>query len=151
MRRTNMRILYIILSFLLITSTAWAERHYVFIDKIGKVSTGHEAGQTEKGDIVAIVPFRPQFRPTKAELARYKIIVVDFTNDKEISDLLDGVPVSTNKDEQGNQLYDVVSKARQRKIDIDNVSLRDVKQEAEVDKMVFKQRIIDKSVIAVPR
>ena len=76
------------LIFCLLPLIASAEKYYVYVDKIGKVDVGEEAGHTAYGDVVGISPFTPQYKPTKAERARYKIMVSDLT-EQERADLLE--------------------------------------------------------------
>lgn len=63
--------------FLLIPSLCWAGKCYVYIDKTGNPDPGEEAGQTEKGDVVAIYPCTAQYKPTPSERTSYLIKVVD--------------------------------------------------------------------------
>lgn len=57
----------------------WADKYYVYIEEIGHVDKGEEAGHSAKGDIIAINPYTKQYKPTEAERSSYKIIVVDMT------------------------------------------------------------------------
>lgn len=73
----------LILNFILVfclSGRAFGEMRYVLIDNIGKVNPGKEAGNTAKGDVVATRPYTPQYKPTRAELARYRIFVTDLTD-----------------------------------------------------------------------
>jgi len=65
-----MRKLIFLLIICLLASPCLAEKYYVFIDKIGSVEKGEEAGQNEKGDVIGCYPCTPQYKPTRAELSR---------------------------------------------------------------------------------
>ena len=75
---------------LILCSTCYAEKYYVFIDKKSVVEKGREAGQNEMGDVIAVCPFTPQYKPTKAELDSCKVLVVDL-KDEDIKILLEPV------------------------------------------------------------
>ena len=124
------------LMFCLIVSFSHAEKYYVFIDKgIKKIEKGQEAGQTDKGDVVAITPYTSQYKPTGAELARYKVAIMDLT-DLEAQELLE----SEMHEEE-------VTRARKRKIDLTKVT---IEQEKEIDKAkVFKEMSIKPKLVSI--
>lgn len=102
-------------------TVASAEQYYVYIDKIGYVEKGQEAGQNEKGDVITIAPFTPQYKPTPSELSRYQVVVMDLT-EAEVSSLVE----EEKKDEQ-------IVRARKRKIDLSSTSVKSIKQEQELN------------------
>jgi len=114
--------------FLLISNLVYADLYWVYIDNIGKVHAGFEAYHTEKGDVVAVAPYLDKYKPTKAELARYFIIVADLTAE-EIAELLE--PIETVK-------------ARRRKVTVAN--LKNIKQEDMVDVEILNNNIIVKPI-----
>lgn len=114
----------------------FADKYYVFIDKIGKVDKGEEAGQNQKGDVICIAPFTSQYKPTKAEKGRYQIIVVDLTQE-EIQELIE-----CEVDQDDNTV-----RARKRKVDVQSLNL--TKQEQEIDKTLLFQKIIIKPSILI--
>ncbi len=120
------------LLFCLIPLICRAEEYYVFIDKIGIVHEGEEDGHTEKGDVVGVYPCTPQYKPTRAELSRYKVIVVDLP--KEERDWL------TQPEYEDDRTREVILKARKRKLNLGNLSL--IKQEQKVDKTLITNNII---------
>ena len=134
-----MKIKILILIILLFPTFCYAEKCYVYIDKIGIVEKGQEAGQNEYGDVIGICPYTKQYKPTIAELSRYKIMVVDLT-DAEIQILTEpeGYLIGV-----GEEISFVTTKARKRKIDIDK--MKSIKQEAEVAKTTLINNIITKS------
>ena len=117
-----------------------AEDYYIFIDKIGVVAKGEEAGHNEYGDVVGISPFTPQYNPTRAELSRYKVIVMDLTKEEkanlleEDKELIDTLPT-------GEKRYKTI-RARKRKIKIDE--LKDIKQKEKVDD---KNKVFDELIV----
>lgn len=121
---------WIIILLILFSSTAYAERCYVFIDKVGKVHKGEEAGCTEYGDVVQVLPFTKQNKPTRAERDNYKILVIDLT-DAERYNLLS--PKVDNE---------IVKKARQGKFN--KAWIDSQEQEKEVDKATAFQNFSDK-------
>lgn len=130
----------ITLTLLLLTvcNFSYAEKYYVFIDKIGSVEKGQEAGQNEKGDIVGIHPFTKQYKPTKAELDRYKVIIMDLTEDN--------ILYLTESDSfiNENKLF-ITTRARKRKVNLDNIT--GIKQEEEVEKKTLTDNIILKPTV----
>ena len=140
------KILLIMLLFLSISMPCFAEKHYVFINNLDrKVDKGQEAGQTTKGDIVAITPYTSQYRPTKAEKNRYKIIVMDLT-DEEISKMLEPETKDITHLVDGKiEEEKLVIKARKRKIDL--TRLKTLKQEEIIsDKTKILPKITVKSL-----
>ncbi len=125
----------------LITPLACAEKVYVFIDKIGYVQKGEELGHTAYGDVVTVAPYTSQYKPTRAELDRYKVIVVDLTQ-KEQEELLEPDWVGTQRDWLNGTHVEI--KARKRKVDIDNMSA--IKQEEEIAKTTLTNNISVKSL-----
>ncbi len=117
-----------------------AEDFYVFIDKIGKVTPGEEAGHTEYGDVVAIQLCIPQYNPTRAELDRYKVIIMDLT-EEEKETLMEPEQVI---DEIVGGYRTVRAKKRKLKID----KLKDIKQKEKVNdkSKVFDQLITKPSI-----
>ena len=101
----------------MMTTTCFAEMRYVYIEKKGLVEKGQEAGQNETGDVIAVAPFTPQYKPTPSELSRYQVIVMDLT-DNEVNNLLE---------EEKNG--EAITRARKRKIDLDSTSVKNIKQE----------------------
>lgn len=121
-------VLILNLVFLLIVTNSYADRYYVFMDKIGIVHKDEEAGCTAYGDVVAVHPCTPQYKPTRAELSRYKIVVTDLT-EQEREILVE--PDFKGVDPQGDPIR---VKARKRNVDIDKIT---AKQEEEVAKSVI--------------
>ena len=119
----------------MVASFTYAEQCYVYIDKIGIVEQGQEAGHNEYGDVIAILPYESRYKPTRAELDNFKVIVVNLTQqEKDILMEEDGYI------EEGNF---ITTKARKRKIDINKMKL--IKQEQEVAKATLINNIISKS------
>lgn len=133
------KILGIAFCLCLITMLCYAEKMYIYIDKIGYVEKGQEAGHTEKGDVVAVVPFTSQYKPTRAELDRYQIIVVDITKE-EGEMLLEPVTDGSGLDSEP------IIKCKKRKIDYENFSDKKQEQEAEISKTVFLDNLSTKSI-----
>ena len=82
------KILFILLATILLKPTIGsADEYYVFIDNgVGlKESEKRQPGQGERGDVVEIAPFTPQYKPTKAEMDRYQVIVVNLTDEERRS------------------------------------------------------------------
>jgi hypothetical protein len=78
-----MRYILLTTTLLLIsTKLVFADKVYIFIDKVGVVDVGQEKGQTSIGDIIQVVPYSPQYEPTQAEKDRCKILVTDLTMDE---------------------------------------------------------------------
>ena len=140
-----MRTILLSILFLSISFTCFSKQYYVYIDKIGYVAEGEEAGHTAYGDVVGISPYTPQYKPTRAELSRYKIMVMDLT-EEERAELLE------SEYDKDPEIYDdaIVIRARKRKIDIDKLTA--IKQEEVVsDKtMVLKELSIKSALIIVP-
>jgi hypothetical protein len=126
-------------------TVASAEKYYVYIDKIGHVDAGQEAGQNAKGDVVTVAPYTPQYKPTPAELSRYQIIVMDLTD----SDMTYLMAEDTKMDADG-QPYTVT--ARKRKIDLNTNIAKSFTQEkvlsTKENEDVIKEAVVDK-VVAV--
>ena len=131
-----MRILIILFLICAVCSFCYAEQCYIFIDKIGIVEKGQEAGQNEYGDVIGIYPYTPQYKPTPAELSRYKVMVIDLTQDEK--NLL--VEEDGYLDPENNF---VITKARKRKIDINK--MKSIKQEQVVAKNIIINNLIIKS------
>jgi hypothetical protein len=140
-----MKKLILILLFCSVATLSYAEKCYVFIDKIGVVHKGEEAGCTEYGDVVGISPFTPQYKPTRAELSRYKIMVIDLT-ENERNVLVEEETRVIGKDSEGQDIVETI-RARKRKIDIDQLS--HVKQEEEVSKNEILQEVIVKPPFSI--
>lgn len=124
--------LIFIVMFLLIANTLYADLCYIFIDNIGKIHPGQEAGQTEKGDVVAICPFSPQYNPSVAELQRYFIVVSDLT-EEEKQELL-----------QPFLCGETIVKIRKRKITLTNIN--GIKQKDLVDVQILKNNTVIKLI-----
>jgi len=124
--------LIFIVMFLLIANTLYADLCYIFIDNIGKIHPGQEAGQTEKGDVVAICPFSPQYNPSVAELQRYFIVVSDLTEEE--------------KQELLQPFYEgeTIVKIRKRKITLTNIN--GIKQKDLVDVQILKNNTVIKLI-----
>lgn len=141
----------IILCIIFSASTCWGANYFVVVDKVGIVYKGHEAGQTELGDIVAIIK-SDTFNPTRAEKDRYHIFEVD--TDDTIFELLqpeletetiiqvDGVEIN---DPVEKAQYYQIKKARKKKIDF--VALN--KNKKRLSRNELDLLIIDKSVVVV--
>ncbi len=114
------------LVFLLLATPCYAEKCYVYIDKIGVVVKDEEAGHTAYGDVVDICPYTPQYKPTRAELSRYRIFVTDLTQEEQ--ELLTESIIEKKDNE------DIVVKARKRSVDIDNMLGN---QEQEIEKTIL--------------
>src|SRR3990167_6830242 len=125
------KIIIILLLMCSIYSICYAEQCYVYIDKIGIVEKGQEAGQNEYGDVIGIYPYTPQYKPTPSELSRYKVIVVGLTEDEKNALLETKQKLVSD----GLDSYMEITKARKRKIDIDK--MKSIKQEQEVEKTNF--------------
>ena len=122
LKREFMKTIIFSILFLLVTLKCYPEQYYVYIDKIGYVAEGEEAGHTAYGDVVGISPYTSQYKPTRAELSRYKIMVMDLTQE-EMTELLE------SEYDKDPEIYDDarVIRARKRKIDISKLS--NIKQE----------------------
>jgi len=132
-----MKILYVILSFFLITSTAWAEKVYLLMNK---------AGNIDEGTVQDIRPVSNGI--TMAERGGYRILVVDLTEEEQLA-LLQAKEVGTGVFEaDGRELKNQVDT---RNLKVDLKALEDIKQEREVDKTTFMQRVSVKSVAITPR
>ena len=131
-----MRILIITLLFMGICSNVFAEKRYVYIDKVGTVYKGQEAGQTEYGDVVAMCPYTKQYKPTRAELERYRVFVVDVA--EEDRNALTA-PIYDKEDAQK------VTVSRKLKVDLDSDDIKDLKQEQTIEKSLIFNNVIDKS------
>ena len=134
-----MKTFILIIIFIFTNSFLYAEKCYIYIDKIGIVEKGEKAGQNEYGDVIGIYPYTSQYKPTSSELSRYKVIIVDLT-EKEKQTLIE---------EEGYLEGDdfITTKARKRKIDIDKIV---IEQEEEItDKTVITSNLIDKTIIIV--
>jgi hypothetical protein len=118
--------------FLLISNLVYADLYWVYIDNIGKIHPGQEAGQTEKGDVVAICPFSPQYNPSVAELQRYFIVVSDLTEEE--------------KQELLQPFYEgeTIVKIRKRKITLTNIN--GIKQKDLVDVQILKNNTVIKLI-----
>lgn len=140
-----MKTIVLSILFLLVSLKCYPEQYYVYIDKIGYVQEGEEAGHSGYGDVVDICPYTSQYKPTKAELAHYKVMVMDLTLQEEIELTEPEVELDYVDPEMGN-VYKTV-RARKRKIDIDKLSA--IKQEEIVsDKtIVFKELILKPNLI----
>ncbi len=126
-------------------TVCFADKYYVFIDKVGKVDVGQEAGQNGLGDVVAITPFTPQYKPTIAELSRYHVIVVDLTK-IEKAQLLEEETKIDGQDSDGNDLT-IPIRARRRKIDFKSLSNKT--QEVEITKSEIFQKVTVKPDIII--
>jgi len=122
--------LFFILAFLCLgPHLVWAAQYYVLIEKVGMVVEGEEVGHTQVGDVVAISPVTEQYQPTRAELDRYHVVIVDLTEAER--DLLRKPVIEIVQDEfRGSR--EVVIKARERTVDYK--SFRNQKQEAVINK-----------------
>ena len=139
-----MKSIVLSLLILLMATSCYAEKYYVFIDNIGSVEKGQEAGQNEKGDVIAICPFTTQYKPTRAELSRYKIIVADLTQEEK-----DSLTESETKDVTTDGVtHKETIRARKRTVDIDKIS---AKQEEEVVKTIITNNLSVKSALSVSR
>lgn len=125
------------------SNLSFAEKSYIFIEKIGMVQIGEEAGQNEKGDVVGIYPFTVQYKPTEAELQLFQVIIADIDEQKKL-DLLQPQQILIGFGESGDAQY-LREKARVLKIDYEKMNLD--KQEKEVTKNDLNKNIIDKSVV----
>jgi len=105
---------------MLINNKAKTGYYYIFIDNVGKVDSGQEAGQTAKGDVVDITPYNSQYKPTQAELDRYKVKIKKLT-DKEIDELLEPDQTLDYYDENLKENIYIKNKARKRKLDMTNI------------------------------
>jgi len=125
------RLLSSVLLVLVMVTSCYGEKCYVFIDK-NSSETAKEVGQNERGDIVTILSATPQHKPTRTELQTYKIVVVDLTLEEQESLL------------EPDGKYACV-RERKRKIDVGNLV---AKQEEEIDKATLFNTVIDKSVLS---
>lgn len=77
-----MRLLLFFLTFLLFSAPAWADCYWVWIDKVGYVEPGEEAGHSAKGDVVSISPCddKPM---TAGEEPRFIRVKVDLSEDEK--------------------------------------------------------------------
>jgi len=141
-----MRVLLFLFCFCLITGTASAEKYYVFIDKVGKVEKGQEAGQNQYGDVISIAPYTSQYKPTRGELARFKVVVMDLTQEEK-DYLTEPEQVISYVDPVTKEEHYETVRARKRKIDIDQLSFE---QKQEVDKNVVLEQVITKQSIITP-
>ena len=131
---------------LLFTFNCFAVQYSVFIDKIGFVSPGEEAGHTELGDVVVILPNTS--KPTRAELDRYLILIINLT-DEEKKQLLEKIEGPAGYDFFGKPLYRTI-KARKNKFDFENIAIKNIKDLNEVvitdvQKTIILDAIVDKS------
>ena len=117
---------------LLFTTPCLAEKHYVFIEDVGHVEKGMEAGQNELGDIIAICPYTPQYEPTQSELKRFKIIVVDGLTIDDIILLRERITKQEPIKLGSSKTITVTIKARKRKIKA--LKLKSYKQKQEVSR-----------------
>lgn len=130
-----MKKLFLILLILNISTVCSATQYYVYVDRVGNVIKGEEAGHSAYGDVVSVVPYTNQYKPTKAELNRYKVFVLELTG-IEIQNLLESEMKKIIVD---GEIVEEVVQARKRKININK--LKKIKQEEVVnDKtIVFKE------------
>lgn len=124
------RILLLSILLTLISNTTYAELYYVCTDSVGKPKSHID---TIKYDIVTIMPYSPQYKPTPAELQRYFVIVVPL-QPLDIPDLL-----APYVDVDG----ETILKARKMKFKYSNI--KDIKQEDIIEYETFKKHIISKS------
>lgn len=130
---------FLIIIFLSIFSTlAYAEKYYVYIEKIGIINPGQESGQNEKGDVIAVKKVSDG-EPSKAERDGFIIIIVDMLPEEAHS----LIEPQYNKN-YGNGSQKVI-KAREKKIKIENLNLD--KQEKEIEKNSIINNIIVKPTI----
>ena len=130
---------FLIIIILLASTQCFADEYYIFIEKIGYVELGQEAGHNEKGDVIEIAPATVQYKPTKTELDSYIIIKADLT-DLQRKELLE-YEYFDSKGLTNDDIDDVIIKSRKRKIDIDKLG---AKQEEKVSVQKLTTNIITK-------
>jgi Glu-tRNA(Gln) amidotransferase subunit E-like FAD-binding protein len=133
-----MKKLLLTLLALLITTSASAEKRYIYIDKIGEVVKGEEAGHTALGDVVDIVKYTKNNAPTRGELGIYKVLVSDLT-DEEVQELLEPM-LDSNKE---------IVQSRKRKIVLTNI--KGIQNEETVDVKILKNSIVVKSISSISK
>jgi hypothetical protein len=133
-KRITKRIILIAL-FLLISSLASAELCYIYIDKVGDANS-EQTAKINKDEVLTICPYKQQYKPTKAELDRYRVVVSDLT--EEVKNLmLESVYDSEQEDKSIVQF---------RKNKINTEPIKDVEQEGVVDVKVLKNNIVVKPI-----
>jgi len=118
---------------LLISTPCFAEKYYVFFEKLGR-------GGNDKGDLISYAPYTKQYEPTKAERQRYKIKVID-TEPERLEALMEN-EVEQYTDFTGQKL-DRVVRQRKKKIDVDKLPAKENLKWSELNaKVIVKPRNI---------
>lgn len=116
---------YLILG-LVVIGNAWAEKYYVFIEQKGD----------DKGDIIAMLPVSPQYEPTKAELSKFKIVILDVTEEQR------NILMQHEFDVDGITIIN----HRLKKVDVDTLNTT---QKQEISLVDFNKKVTDKSISVV--
>ena len=122
-----MRVLVLIIWFMFaIISVCSSEPRYLYIDKVGKVDVGQEAGQTPKGAIIACPKISDIGEPTRAEYSRYEIRKIDITQE-ECNSLIEVL-----YDEDSTDDVKPIVKSRKNKVDYEKFNSK--KQKGDITK-----------------